>query len=168
MLTVFQEIFEPYAIDNLMFAINENFKARLDEFYPDDDFPDFAEKTLGNIIRLSFPALTIDPDRFGSPESESGEFVETDYHLSVHMAVADPDPVNTTRILIKYVRAFKSVVRRMGRSEWLRNVPPAPSNPMGLYVDINGQYGQPAKNPNKTNTYIRHIDFDLRLRFQES
>lgn len=164
----FQEVFEEYALDNLMYAVDQNMQAYLDGFYPPNGtLLTFAEKTLGNIIRLNFPALAIDPSRFTENESESGHYLEGEFRITAHLAVADPDPAAVTRKLFKYVRAFKALVRAMRLSDWLRNVTAGPTTPMALYVDISGEYGQPAKNPNKTNEYIRHVDLQLTLRFSE-
>lgn len=159
----FTEIFEGYAYDNLMFIVDRDMQAKLNEFYPADDLDDFAEKTLGRVFRLSYPAFALDPGRGSSNAGEHS--LENELRLFPSLCVSDPDPIAVTRKLVKYARAFRSIVRGASRTDWLRNI----SNPqiMPWTLGISWEYGEPAKNPNKTSTWICDVAFELTFRFNE-
>ncbi|HEX7334232.1 MAG TPA: hypothetical protein VF290_22190 [Pyrinomonadaceae bacterium] len=167
---LFNEIFESYLYDNLMFAIDAEMKNYLDGFYPGQQLPDFAVKMLGFIISPpAYPALAINPIDFDSSESESGDHVENEHRILASLVVSSADASLVTRLLFKYSRAFKAVVRKMSRADWLRDIPANAGNPTGAIVTkIKGQYSAIGKNPNKTsNEYIRAIDFQLTIQFVE-
>lgn len=163
MAAKFAEIFEGHALDNIMFVVNRDMKARLDEFYASDNLPDFGEKTLGRITSLSYPSFALDPFRGSSTEGE--EYVENENRFEALIRVTDADAVAVTRKSVKYARAFKTVIRGATRADWLRNI----SSPeiMPLFISILWEYGTPAKNPNKANEWLRDIDFEISFKFNE-
>lgn len=157
------EIFEGYAYDNLMFIVNRDMKTKLDELYAADNLPDFAEKTLGRVFRLSYPAFALDPGRGVSVESDN--YLENELRMFPSLCVSDPDPIVVTRKLMKYARSFRKVLRQATRADWFRNI----SSPqiMPYILNISWEYGEPAKNPNATNTWICDVAFELIFRFNE-
>lgn len=164
MAAKFVEIFEGYALDNFMFIVNRDMKTRLDEFYmPGENLPDFAEKTLGRFTNLGYPAFALDPFRGSSNEGE--EYLENELRLEALIRVVDTDPPAVTRRLVKYKRAFQSVIRSATRADWLRNI----TSPqiMPLFINISWEYGLIGKNPNLANAWIRDVDFEVSFKFNE-
>lgn len=160
----FAEIFEGYVIDNFMFIVNRDMKTRLDEFYmPGENLPDFVEKTLGKFTGLSNPAFVLDPFKGAAPEGE--EYVENEITLEALIRVVDPDPAVVTRKVVKYKRAFQSVVRSATRSDWFRNI----TSPqiMPYTISISWEYGTIGKNPNLANVWVRDVKFEITFRFNE-
>lgn len=159
----FVEIFEGYAYDNLMFIVDRDMLTKLNEFYGVGTLPDFAEKTLGRVFRFNYPAFALDPGRGASVESEN--YLENELRLLPNLCVSDPDPIEVTRKLVKYARAFRSIVRGATRADWLRDI----SSPqvMPWLLNIAWEFGEPAKNPNRTNTWICDVAFELTFKFNE-
>lgn len=163
MAAPFAEIFEGYALDNIMFVVNRDMLTRLDEQNGAGVLPDFAEKTLGRITGLSYPSFALDHLRGSGTEGE--HYIENEVRLEALIRVVDADPVVVTRNAVKYVRAFKTVIRGASHADWVRNI----SSPeiMPLFITIAYEYGAIGKNPNKPSEWMRDVDFELSFRFNE-
>lgn len=163
MAAKFLEIFEEYALDNIMYLVDQNMLTRLNEFYGVGALPDFAEKTLGRITNISYPSLALAPFRGSSVEGES--YVENEISFEALVRIVDTDAATVMRKSQKYARAFKTVIRGGTQADWVRNIPSPEIMPID--VRISWEYGVPAKNPNKTDVWFRDIDFELTFTFSE-
>jgi hypothetical protein len=159
----YEEIFEGAVLDNAIVITATNFKPALDYFYPTDALADFAERTLGNFIRLEFPAIAFAPRRV--TETEGDQFVETSVQFDADFAVTDVDAPGAMRKAIKYARAFKSIMKNASRSEWMTGL--TNPNVAGVQVELAHEYSDPTVNPNVSNEWMVAVSFEVAVKFLE-
>lgn len=145
-----EEVFEEKVIDNAIVIIARDMKPALDYFYAAGNYPDFAERTLGNFIRKTYPALAVEPLTGASVESE--HYTADTLRVDFNFAVAHAEAPTATRLAIKYNRALKSVLRNGSLADYLTGI----SSPQisGLVKDFEWTYGEPAKDPNVSDEFL--------------
>lgn len=179
----FSIILQGIVIDNLLKVAKDSFKPNLDVLYPTEallasnhaDFlPDLAQRTRGNFIRLSMPALAIEPARGGADESSDSSFKTRKLTLSAYLTVEDSTPDRADRRLEKYMAAFEACLDAP-ISSWILNVPA--NKVFGLMKgEVSWQYNQVAKNvnepdPNNANNrisgYLKSVTFTIPITYNE-
>lgn len=156
-----EEIFEEKVIDNSIALIARDMKLMLDHYYLASNYPDFAERTLGNFIRLSFPALAVEPDRGESDEPD--HFAAGRLRLIYNFAVTDADAPTTERKGIRYLRALRSVLRNGTRADYMTGVTTA----LPFTQKFEWDYGELGKNPNNANEWMKPISLVQIFDFNE-
>lgn len=159
----YEEIFEENVGRNILFVVDRDMENQLDAFYGVGAYPDFAEKTFGNVFRREFPFFVIDPSSVSPTEGE--HFIEGQMSFGILLGVVDDDPITVSDLLLKYVRAFRAVIRSAARTDFLRNI--AVNTVMPFTVNLSYTYTQVEKNPNKPNSWMRGIEGELAIQFAE-
>jgi hypothetical protein len=128
--------FEEPIVNNTLAIIERDFQGALNYYYPSDNFPDFRERALGQVLRNEFPCLAITPRTNPIVEADDRSHVVEAANLSIYIGVvADlPDPV--TRMIMKYVRVMDAVLRT-ARQDFFTGM----SNPFGVTLGITHDYG---------------------------
>lgn len=160
----FEEIFESVVLDNILAIVARDFKGALDYYYATEDLPDFAQKTLGNFIRLALPALAIEPSRGGGDESADGSHEGEQLKVTLYLAVEDADPTETVRKLVKYSRTLRAVLKTATTADFIANVPA--NKVFALSRELSWQYGQISKNAD-SGTWMKPATFELVLKYSE-
>lgn len=179
----FGTVLQGIIIDNLLKIAKDSFKANLDLLYPTEaalapthiDFlPDLLQRTRGNFIRLSMPALAIGGLRGGADESGDSSFKARKLTLRAWLTVHDSTPDLADRRLEKYMAAFEGCLDAP-ISSYMLNVPP--NKVFGLikgevdwdYVDIAKNVNEPDPNDasNKITGYLKSVMFTVPLTYNE-
>jgi hypothetical protein len=126
--------------------------------------PDIAQRTLGNFIRLSLPALAIEPDRGGGDEAADGSHEAEQLKVTLYLAVEDADATETVRKLVKYSRALRAVLKTAATADFIANVPP--NKVFGLTRELSWQYGQLSKDATR-GMWMKPATFELVLKYSE-
>lgn len=158
-----EEIFEEKVIDNTMDLVANNMQSALDYFYGAATYPAFVERTLGNFVRLTWPAYALQPDRGTSVESE--HYDEKKIRLIHNFAVVDSVAPDAYRKAIKYLRALRSLLRNGTTAEYLADT--GSNRVMSIAHSFEWEYGEPAKNPNVANEWMMAVSLVHTLEFNE-
>jgi hypothetical protein len=176
-------ILQGIIIDNLLKIAKDSFKANLDVLYPTEaalpadhvDFlKDLAQKTRGNYIRLTMPALAIEGVRGGADESGDSAFKARKLTLNAYLTVQDSTPYRADVRLDKYMAAFEACLDAP-ISAYTLNVPT--NRVFGLMKgEVSWQYNQIAKSVNepdpsnannKITGYLKSVTFTIPLTYNE-
>jgi hypothetical protein len=163
----FLEAGESKIIDSLFTVTHRDMKAALDYFYwtaPDrliEDLPAFALTILGDFDVFQFPLLVIDPDRLSSEETNDGFYLSQSLRVGAGMAIKDASINGATKKAIKYVRAWKAVLRTATTADLFGD---AIANTFEHVVDIDHQY---QKRRSLGTEYVQPVVFDLKFKFGE-
>lgn len=159
----FETVFESVVLDNILLIVKDDMKAALDYYYPTAPLlPDFAQRTLGNFIQLTLPALAIEPDRITGDDGE--QYTSPQMRILLYLAVEDADAANVTRKLMKYVRALVAVLKTATDARYLVNV--TPNRVFGLTKEITWQYGDLTEAPQRS-VWMNHCQFEFTLKYNE-
>src|SRR5215831_11732591 len=161
------EQFESVAVDNILMVVQRDFKNALDAFYPSDNLPDFAQRTVGNIFQLALPAFAVEPASGGADEGE--QYEQQPLKLNLYLAVEQADPTNAVRQAVKYTRTIRSVLKTCALSDFTTGL--SPNNVFSIVRELTWQYGQPAKKTNQdqisANGWIVPVKLELVLKYSE-
>ena len=162
----FSACFELPIIDNTLAIVTRDFKAALDYFYPNEELPDFIERSLGTECGLEFPILVI------GPRSNPVETVDDDSHLiepqiiELKIGVVADSPDAAMRLIMKYVRALDAVLRTATKADYCAGMTNGNDQPFGFQVDVTHTYGPLGANDNRT-TYFKPASLELSVQFRE-
>jgi hypothetical protein len=123
--------------------------------------PDFAQRTLGNFIRLAQPSLAIEPMRGGGDEGE--QYESSLLRVNIYLTVDDPDPTEASRKLEKYMRAARAVLKTAPVSDYTAGT----TKVFALQPELSWQYNQVAKDANSPNSWLKSVTFDFALKYNE-
>lgn len=124
--------------------------------------PDIAQKTLGNFIRLSLPAVAVEPDSGADNESNDSSYIGPQVKVIIYLAVEDADPTETLRKLIKYVRVTRSILKTASEADYTVNAPKV----FGLIRDLSWKFGQISKDATR-GVWMKPAIFELTLKYNE-
>lgn len=121
---------EEVVIDSIFAFVERDFKEALDYFYPDDDYPDFAERTLGRKRGNEFPLLVLNPRSNLTEQDADDSRVFQPLRIESHLAVIGPDSDTVTRLIIRYTKVYDAVLRaaaefRVAKRDYFTDVDPA-------------------------------------------
>jgi hypothetical protein len=156
----YEEIFETIVADNILAIVARDMKLALDYFYLADALPDFQQRTLGQFVSLSFPALAIEPNN--NTTSDEGAHADEELKMDLFLAVQDSSAATVTRNLFKYVRALKAILRAASSGDYTTGS----TKVTAVSIEINSDYGLIGKNAD-TNEYMRPAHLDLTIKFTE-
>jgi hypothetical protein len=129
-------VFDLPILENALAIIVRDFKGALDYYYPDDDLPDFAELSLGQIQGNEFPCLALLSQSNVTDDAEDDSHIVEAARLDIYMGVTDSDANSVTRKIMKYVRTMNAVLRS-ARQDFFTGM----SNPFGVFLEITHSYG---------------------------
>jgi hypothetical protein len=154
----FQEAGESQIVDNIIELLDRDMKLALDYFYPADNLPDFAVKSLGALSVFNYPLCVVGPQRMSSEVQDT--WVEQNLIVLAGVEVKDTTKVLATRKLMKYVRAFKAVIRSALDADLM------PPNAQLIHevADISHQY---TSYGTAGTEFTQGVQFEIRLRFGE-
>jgi hypothetical protein len=142
----FSAVFEDFLIDNLLIVIERDFKECLDLFYPDEDYPDFAERAIGMEIGNEFPMMVLAP-RYNPVESvDDGSHLVEAAKFDFHIGVIGDSFSDVTRKIMRYTRCGDCVTRTATKADWFKDMDT--SKVFGLIVDVERTYGPFGENKN--------------------
>lgn len=124
--------------------------------------PDIAQRTLGNFIRLSLPAVAVEPDSGADNESEDSSHLGPQVRVVIYLAVEDPYPTDTLRKLIKYVRVLRSVLKTAQAADYTTGAPKV----FALTRDLSWKFGQISKDATR-GVWMKPATFELVLKYSE-
>jgi len=156
----FQESAEAEIIDSILTVVHRDFKDALDYFYVADNLPAFAVMTLGDISVFNYPLLVVGPERMTSVEADSGEYLNQDLKVGAGVVVQDSSVALVKRKAMKYVRAFKAVLRTATTADLF----PATNLMFDHIIDIDHQY---LRHGTKETLYTQPVEFEITFRFGE-
>lgn len=173
------EVGESEIIDSLFAVTERDMKAALDRYYLDTpthltrygvansvgavgvDLPAFALTVLGDFNVFQFPLLVIDPDRMSSAETESGEWLSQTMNVGAGLAVKAASINGVTKTAIKYVRAWKAVLRTATTADLFGDTV---ATMFEHVIDIDHVY---QKRRSQGTDYVQPVVFDLKIKFGE-
>ena len=161
----FVEIGESLFVDKLIALVHRDMKAYLDGWYLADALPDFAVLSLDEDTTFAYPLMAFWWEEMNSEESNGGHYLDQKLIIGCGLAVKDDSPDKVKRRAVKYIRAFKGLVRAAARNA-PEDLLPDSSQILQCLVDIKHvwrKYGQA-----KDGTgYIQPIQFQLTYTFGE-
>lgn len=160
----FTEVFESLVMDNILGIVKYKFKPALDVLFPAEDYPDIAQRTLGNFIRLALPAIAVEPDRGADNESEDSSHLGPQLKIAIYLAVEHADPVEATRLGVNYTRTLRSVLKTASNADYVVGVPT--NEVTALQRDLTWQYGQLSKDADR-GMWVKPVSFELNLKYLE-
>lgn len=104
-------LMEEVVIDSIFSFVERDFKEALDYFYPDEDYPDFAERTLGRMRGNEFPSLVLNPRSNLTEQDADDSRVFQPLRIESHLAVIGPDSQTVTQLIMRYTKAYDAVLR---------------------------------------------------------
>lgn len=160
-------LMEEVVIDSVFSFVTRDFKEALDYFYPDENYPDFAERTLGRRRGNEFPLLVINP-RSNLTEGDADEArVFQPIRIESHLAVLGPDSDAVTRLIMRYTKTYDAVLRAaaefaVAKRDYFMDVDPARIVTPRIKIDhAYGPFGS-----NKTE-FIRPAYVELTVSFEQ-
>lgn len=158
----FVSILESVVLDNILKMFKDDMKAALDAYYPLENLPDFAQRTLGNFIQLAQPTLAVEPMKGG--KDEVGDFDDKKLRINIYLTVDDASPDAALRKLFKYKRAAEAVLTAASFADFTAGI--ATNRVMPITQELSWDYNQVAKDANQ-GTWLKSLTFELTLKYGE-
>lgn len=131
-----QGVFERGIVLNTLAIIERDFKEALDYYFAAEDYPDFAERVIGQINKLEFPCLAIGPrDNPVEDAADMSHVVEAP-RVDIYIGVKGESAAEVTLKLMSYVQVMDSVLRT-AKDDFFTGM----SSPFGVWLEIDHAYG---------------------------
>lgn len=104
-------LMEESVILNIFSFVDRDFKEALDYYWPDENYPDFAEKTLGRSAGNEFPNLVINPKSNPTEQSADDARLFQPLRIESHLGVIADNDANVTTLIMRYTKAYDGVLR---------------------------------------------------------
>lgn len=114
----FSGVMEDLVVPNIKEIIVRDFKEALDYYFADDDFPDFAERTLGQVERKLFPLLAIGPVGNPAEESEDSARFTQPLRVALYLGVVADGNDAVTILIMKYVKVMHAVLHKATKADY--------------------------------------------------
>lgn len=108
----FSGVMEDVVVPNVFVIIERDFKDALDYYFPDDNLPDFAERTLGKVRRKEFPCVGVGPLGNAADEAEDSARHTQPLRISLYLMVIGPDDETVTTNIMRYVKTMHGVLHK--------------------------------------------------------
>lgn len=123
-------LMEEVIIDSLFSFVERDFKEALDYFYPDENYPDFAERTLGRRRGNEFPLLVVNPRSNQTEQDADDSRVFQPVRIENHLAVVGDNSDTVTRLIMRYTKVYDAVLRAaaefaVAKRDYFQGVDPA-------------------------------------------
>lgn len=123
---------------------------------------DFAQRTLGEFVTLSYPSFAISPKSNVPNESADGSWIDETLKLNMLIGVESSDAPTATRKAMKYVRALKAVLRTATVADYTAGFPA--NSIFALNVEVSYEYGLINGN---AQGFQKIVHMELVLKFNE-
>lgn len=129
--------FEEPIITNALALIEDVFAEALEHYFDSENYPDFAERSLGQIIKNEFPCFAIGPrSNATAPADDNSHIIEV-VGFNCYLGVIGDSAAEVTTKIMRYVKVLNSVLR-----SGLNDLREGLSNPFGLVIEsITHDYG---------------------------
>lgn len=107
-------LLEELIIRNMFAFVVRDFKEALDYYYPDENYPDFAESTLGKARRNEFPFLVINPRSNLIEQSVDDARTTQPLRINSHLGVIADNHEAVTKLIMRYTGVYGEVLRAAG------------------------------------------------------
>lgn len=123
-------LMEEVVIDSIFSFVERDFKEALDYFYPDENYPDFAERSLGRRRGNEFPLLVLTPRSNITEQDADDSRVFQPLRIESYLGVIGPDPETATRTIMRYTKTYDAVLRAAAefgncKRDYFQDVDPA-------------------------------------------
>lgn len=142
-------LLEEVVIRNIFSFTERDFKEALDYFYPDENYPDFAERSLGKRKGNEFPLLVINPISNLIEQSQDDARTTQPIRLECQLGVLGDSDEAVTTLIMRYTGVFGEVLRAAGefrvvKRDYFAGVDPARiTSPRITIEHFYGRYGPP-------------------------
>lgn len=170
--------FEEPIILNTLAIVERDFKEALDYYFLDsptyltrygeansvgpdgNDYDDFAERELGQLVRNEFPHFVVGPRSTPTAGAADNSCIIETPRISSYIGVIGNSAADVTRKIMRYVKVFNSVIRS-ARNELREGL----SNGFGLVIEsIEHEYGPIG---DKESIYYRSAYVEITLSLRE-
>lgn len=170
--------FEEPVILNTLAIVERDFKEALDYYFLDsptyliryglandvgptgNDYPDFAERELGQVIKNEFPCFAIGPRRNPTAGADDNSAMLEVPSFSNYIGVTGDSAADVTIKIMRYVKVFNAVVRS-ARNELRAGL----NNGFGLIIEsITHDYGPVGE---EASIYFRAAFIEVTLSLRE-
>lgn len=131
-----QGVFERGVLLNTEAIVIRDFKQALDYYFPAENYPDFAERVIGQIEKLEFPCLAIGPRDNPTQDATDLSHVIEGPRVDIYIGVIGESARDVTLKLTSYVQVMDSVLRN-AKADFFTGM----RNPFGLILEIDHSYG---------------------------
>lgn len=107
---------EDVLVPNVLAYIEDNYGQALD-YYSNPLLPDFAERTLGQIMRKEFPLLAIAPVGNPARESEDSARFTNSVQIVMYIGVVADTADAVTELIMKYVKVMHAVLAKATKAD---------------------------------------------------
>lgn len=153
--------FEEPILDNTLAIIVRDFKEALDFYYPAEDYEDFNERGIGQMLGNAYPSLALMVRTNATEEADDRSHVVEAARIAIFIAVTDSGPTAVTKKVMRYVRTMNGILRS-ARNDFFEGM----NNPFGVSLAISHDYGPPANNKEKT-AFFRVAVLELTISLRE-
>lgn len=160
-VATFQEKAESEIIDSIIEVLHRDMKLALDYFFPADALPDFVSLSPGEDTLFEYPYAVVWLGQMGSLDSNEGFHLDQDLRVVAGIVVKDTTVAAVKKKAVKYVRAFKAVIRTATAADLF----PSSNLMFGHFIDIDHVYLRHAVN--ETGEFTQPVRFDLKFKFGE-
>lgn len=154
-------------VANIFSFTARDFKEALDYFYPDENYPDFAERSLGQARGNEFPLLVINPRSNLIEHSADDAKVLQPLKIESYLGVTADNAENVTNLIMRYTKVYDAVLRAAAEFGTAKRDYFAGVNPASITtprIEIGHTYG--AFGSNKTE-FFRPSFVELTITFNQ-
>ena len=160
-------LMEEVVIDSIFAFVERDFKEALDYFYPDENYPDFAERTLGRRRGNEFPLLVVNPRSNITEQDADDSRVFQPIRIENHLAVIADNSDTVTRLIMRYTKTFDAVLRAaaeysVAKRDYFQGIDPA--RIITPRIKIDHAYGPFGSN---TTEFMRPSYVELTVSFEQ-
>lgn len=155
----YSAVFEEQIIDSVLALITRDMKPALDYFFPSSNYPDFRERSLGQILKNEFPLVAIGPNRNAISPSDDGSRVIQAARTDIYVGVSDDGPATVTEKIMRYVRCVDAVLRSGSKSDYFTSM-----NTFGFVLEAEHVYGPIGI---RESIYFRSAIIELTIQINE-
>lgn len=140
-------LLEELVIRNIFSFTERDFKEALDYFYPDENYADFAERSLGKRKGNEFPLLVINPLSNLIEQSQDDARTTQPLKMECHLGVIADSHEEVTKRIMRYTGVFGEVLRaaadfRTVKRDYFAGINPARiTSPRVVIEHLYGRYG---------------------------
>lgn len=107
-------LLEEAIIRNIFSFVARDFKEALDYYYPDENYPDFAESSLGKAKGNEFPLLVINPRSNLIEQSVDDARTTQPFRIESRLGVIADSDEAVTNLIMRYTGVYGEVLRAAG------------------------------------------------------
>lgn len=114
----FSGVMEDVVVPNVFAIIERDFKDGLDYYNPDDNLPDFAERSMGQVRRKEFPLVAVGPIANIPEESQDSARHTQPIRVAIYLGVIADSDEAVTVLIMKYVKVMHAVLHKASWADY--------------------------------------------------